>query len=124
VPFTLTTAELHDIDSWDDVVRTAPHHTYVTRHMVGTLTRVDTVEADHVCPYCASPTDSEMDERTYYCSERCPASCDADNFQTIIEITSAFRIDIEGARKYMIIVSSFVIRSASKLLCLTCSTAR
>lgn len=113
MPFSLTTADLHDIDSWDDVVRTAPHHAYVTKHLVGTLTRVDTVEADHVCPYCASPADNEMDDQTYFRSERCPASCETNNFQPIIEITSAFRIDIEGARKFLTDILSYVIRFES-----------
>lgn len=102
VPFTLTTADVHDIDSWDDILRTAPQHGYVTKHLVGIPTRVDTVEADPVCPYCASPTNNEMDESTYFCSERCPASCDTENFQPIIEVTSSFRMDIEGARKSLI----------------------
>lgn len=72
---------------------------YITRQLVGVLTKVDTVEADPVCPFCASPADNEIDESTFFCSEQCPASCEADRFQPIIEVTSSFRVDFEGARK-------------------------
>jgi hypothetical protein len=112
----LTIAEPHDIDSWDDVIRTAPQHSYVTKHLVGTPTSVDTDKADPVCPYCAAPADSEIDETTYYCSERCPASCDAINFQPIIEITSAFQMDIESARKLLLASSQMIyIKSKTSL---------
>jgi hypothetical protein len=98
LPFTMTAAELRDIASWDDVVRTAPQYVYVIKQLGGTLTRVDTIEANPTCPFCASPADNEMDETTFFCSERCPASCNVDNFEPIIQVTSSFRIDFEGAR--------------------------
>jgi hypothetical protein len=74
LPFTLTTADRHEIDSWAEVLKTAPDHRYVNKLLIGTPTKIDAVEAKPLCPYCNSPADNEIDEITYFCWERCPAS--------------------------------------------------
>jgi hypothetical protein len=101
LPFTLTTADCHEIDSWTDVLRTAPDHRYVNKLLIGTPTKIDAIEAEPVCPYCNSPADNEIDEITYFCSERCSASSDASNFQPAFQITTTLRMNFEGARKYL-----------------------
>lgn len=58
IPFSFTTAELHDIDMWISVMRDAPECAYVTKHLIGTPTKVDSVEADPVCPYCNESADN------------------------------------------------------------------
>lgn len=67
--------------------------------LVGTPTKVDTVKVDPVCPFRAAPADNEMDDNRYFCSEQCPASCKASDFQPIIHVTTTFRVDFDGARK-------------------------
>lgn len=80
-------------------MRDAPERAYVTKHLVGTPTKVDSVEADPVCPYCNEPADNEIDETTFFCSVKCPASCEADHFEPIVQVTSSYRFDFDGARK-------------------------
>jgi hypothetical protein len=67
-PFSLTTAELHDIDTWEKVRATAPPQAYITKQLVGTPNRVDSVEADPACSFCNQPADNEMDETRFFCS--------------------------------------------------------
>jgi hypothetical protein len=102
MPFSFTMAELHDIDSWEKVRAIAPPQAYVTKkQLVGTPTRVDSVEADPACSFCNQPANSKMDETRLFCSQRCTASSNSPDFQPNIRVTVSFRFNFEGARKYI-----------------------
>ena len=72
---------------------------YVNRLLIGIPVKVDAVEAEPACPYCNASADNEVDEVTFFCSERCSASSAAENFQPVIQITTTYRINFEDARK-------------------------
>jgi hypothetical protein len=50
LPFMLTTADRHEIDSWSNVLKTAPDHRYVNKLLIGTPTKIDAVEAEAGVP--------------------------------------------------------------------------
>jgi hypothetical protein len=70
-----------------------------------------------VCPYCNSPADNEIDEITYFCLERCPASeSETISFQPAFQITTTLRMNFEGACKYLACCNPFFCPHLAGLL--------
>jgi hypothetical protein len=117
LPFTLTTADCHEINSWFDVLKTAPDHRYINKLLIETPTKIDAVEAEPVCPYCNSLADNEIDEIIYFCSEWCPASeSETIKFQPAFQITTTLRMNFEGALKYSAFCNPFFCPDLAGLL--------